>query len=444
MMKGIPAVLGGEGAFAEPIEFVRPTVPTIEALENEVRDMLATGRLTKGPHVERFEEALADHLGVKHAIAVSNCTTGLMLAYQGLELEGDVVVPSFTFMATVSALVWAGLRPVFADVNVDTTNLDPAAVEKAITRRTTAIVAVHNFGNPAPIKELSALARRRALRLVFDAAPAFGALYQGLPVGGQGDAQVFSLSPTKLLVAGEGGVVATNHDALAQRIRWGREYGNDGTYDSQFAGVNGRMPEFNALLGLHGLEILEAVVQRRNELAQLYRDELRFLPGLKFIEVQEGNRCSYKDFSIVIDSEAFGVDRDQLAYALSLENVDTRRYFYPAVHRQRAYRYYAQAHHDLPNTDHLAERSLSLPMGAQVDEEVALQICRTIRQLHEYADEVRVSLRLRCYEGRISDGRACRKGATLGPLRGRRNAGVGVGFFRKGRGPRLRREWWSR
>ncbi|HEX2980273.1 MAG TPA: DegT/DnrJ/EryC1/StrS family aminotransferase, partial [Anaerolineaceae bacterium] len=287
-MSSLPAILGGKPRFDRKIQIVRPVLPSMSEMQADMDRILSSGMVTKGPYLKAFEDAIAQHLGVKHAIGVSSCTTGLMLTYRGLGLTGDVVVPSFTFMATVSALVWCGLRPIYADVNPETTNLDPAAAEAAITPRTSAIVAVHNFGNPAEIDALEAVARRHGLKLIFDAAHGFGALYQGKPVGGQGDAQVFSLSPTKLLITGEGGIVATNDDALAERIRIGREYGNDGHYDTLFAGLNARMPEANALIGLRSLERLEDAASTRNNTVAMYQELLGSLPGVAFQKVAPG------------------------------------------------------------------------------------------------------------------------------------------------------------
>ncbi len=250
-------------------------------------------------------------------MAVSSCTLGLLLTYHGLGLKGEVIVPSFTFMATVHPLLWVGTEPVFVDIDPYTWNIDPAKVEAAITERTTAIVAVHNFGNPAPVAELEAIARRHGLRLIFDAAHGFGALYRGRPVGGFGDAEVFSLSPTKLLVAGEGGIVATNNDDLAEHIRVGREYGNPGDYNSDFPGLNVRLPEFNALLGLHSLGMLEENAKRRNRVAAIFRERLSQIPGLTFQRIHPQDRSSYKDFSILVDEAKFGLTRDELALALS-------------------------------------------------------------------------------------------------------------------------------
>lgn len=387
-----PAVMGNAPVFSKKVNIVRPRLPAFEEMKDEMAEIFSSGMVTKGRHVTAFEQAIAGHLGVKNAVAVSSCTLGLMLTYRGLGLTGDVVVPSFTFMATASSLVWAGLRPVLADVNFSTTNLDPAAAEAAITPQTTAIVAVHNFGNPAEIDELKAIADRRGLRLIFDAAHGFGALYRGQPVGSQGDAQVFSLSPTKLLIAGEGGIVATDDDALADRIRMGREYGNDGNYDSAFAGLNARMPELSALMGRHSLRNLESAARQRNHTADLYRRELGSLPGIAFQEIADGNRSSYREYSIMVDSSSFGLDRDQLATALTAENVDTRKYYDPPVHRQTAYEQFAPSDGKLVNTDALASCSLSLPMWSELSDETALNICRAIRRINECADEVTAAL----------------------------------------------------
>jgi dTDP-4-amino-4,6-dideoxygalactose transaminase len=393
-MSNQPALLGNSPAFDRKVHIVKPFLPSFGDMSEEVEEILTGGMVTKGRHLLAFEEAVAEHLGVRHAVAVSSCTTGMMLTHKALGLTGDVVVPSFTFMATVSALVWAGLRPVFADVDARTSTLDPAAAEAAITPRTSAIVAVHNFGNPADIDDLQAVADRHGLKLIFDAAHGFGALYQGVPVGGQGEVNIYSLSPTKLLVAGEGGIVATNNDYLAEKTRIGREYGNDGNYDSLFAGINARMPEFSALLGLHSLRFLETAARHRNELVALYRKNLGQLPGLGFQEVRSGNRNSYREFSIVVDPETFGMTRDHLATALAAENIDSRKYYQPPAHRQTAYRQYAPTEDVLPNTEMLSSRSLALPMWSHMDSEMVLRICWTIERIHESAPEVRSVLEL--------------------------------------------------
>jgi dTDP-4-amino-4,6-dideoxygalactose transaminase len=359
-----------------------------------VERILSTGMITKGQYMRDFEQAIAEHLGVKHAVAVSSCTSGMMLVHKALGLTGDVVVPSFTFMATASALIWAGLRPIFADVDRDTFNLDPEAAEAAVTPETSAIVAVHQFGNPPDIASLQDVARRHGLKLIFDAAHGFGAIYQGEPVGKQGDAQIYSLSPTKLLITGEGGIVATNDDELARLIFIGREYGNDGNYDSAYAGLNARMPEFNALLGLFSLKNLDQAAKHRNETVAIFQEALAQVPGVGFQQVRAGDRHSYRELSITINEEAFGLRRDELVLALSAENIDTRKYYDPPIHKQTAY----IAYHDgksLPNTDWLSSHSVSLPMWSNMSAEVALGICQAIRNIHEHAAQIHQQLHVK-------------------------------------------------
>ena len=388
----LPALLGGKPAFEQLLPIVKPTLPKFDELSAELAEIVGTGMVTRGRQLRAFEEAAAAHLRAKHAVAVSSCTSGLMLAYRGLGLTGEIIAPSFTFMATVSAAVWAGLRPVLVDVELHTHNIDPAAIESAITPSTTAIVAVHNFGNPADIDALEKIAKRRGLKLVFDAAHGFGAQYQGVPVGPQGDAHVYSLSPTKLVVAGEGGIVATNSDELAEKIRRGREYGMGNGYDSLFAGINSRMSEFHACLGRHSLAMLEGHARRRQELVALFRQELGKLPGIGFQKVLPGNRSSYKDFSLTVDAKQFGLSRDELALVLAAENIDSRKYYDPPVHRQTAYRQFAPTDDRLKVTEQLARTSLSLPLWSHMSVEMVLEICQACERIHRSADEVRARL----------------------------------------------------
>ena len=392
-MSNRPAMLGNAPLFPKKLPIIQPTLPEYETIAPQVKEIFATGMLTKGRYLRQFEERLADYLGVKHAVCVSSCTLGLALTYQGLDLRDEVIVPSFTFMATVHPLVWLNVTPVFVDIDPQTWNIDPARVEETITPRTTGIVAVHNFGNPADVETLEETARRHHLRLVFDAAHGFGTLYQGRPVGGFGDAEVFSITPTKLLVAGEGGVVATDDDALAEHIRAGREYGNDGHYGSDFAGLNARMPEFNAILGIKSLEMLEGSAERRNRVVERFRERLEQLPGITFQTIRPGNRCSYKDLSVLVDEDKFGLTRDQLAQALEAENIDTRKYHDPPVHTHQTYRHLRERYDGhLPVTNWAAPRSLSLPVYSHMDEATVDGICTAIERIHAHADEVSATL----------------------------------------------------
>ena len=407
------------------VPFVRPALPSWEAIGPAAADILASGRLTKGPYVDRLEQAIAARLGVRHAVAVSSCTIGLMLVYKGLDLSagscrsrrgagdrgdrearpeesctvgsfaalsrfgsvrsgarsepiGEVIIPSFTFLAGPAAILWNNLRPVFIDVDPRTTNVAPQAVAAAITPRTVAISACHNFGNPCDVPALSAVAVEHGLPLIIDAAHGFGASVHGRPVGAGATAQVFSLSPTKLLVAGEGGIVATDCDCLAHFVRLGREYGNDGSYDALFAGVNGRMPELSAAVALSSLAMLDDVADRRRRIAARYRRELQQLPGIGFVESAAGSLSSHKDFSITIDPARFGMTRDSVRRALAARGIETRTYYDPPCHRQTAFEHFHDRTRPLPGTDMLSARSLSLPIGAHVDEAVVDEVCEAV------------------------------------------------------------------
>ncbi|MDD5421886.1 MAG: DegT/DnrJ/EryC1/StrS family aminotransferase [Candidatus Omnitrophota bacterium] len=383
-----PAILGGKPVFKEPVPITRPTIGRIGRLKKAFGEILRTRMITNSDYVRRFESKLSRHIGVKHAVALSSCTSGLMLIMKALELKGEVIMPSFTFHATAHAAVWNGLKPVFVDCNIDTYNIDPDEVERSITSRTSAIVAVHIFGNPPDIGALTKIAKRHGLKLVFDAAHGLGSAYKGKRVGCFGDAESFSLSPTKLLTTGEGGVVTTNNDRIANFVRMGRTYGDPGSYDPAFSGLSSRMTEFSALLGIEGLDLLEENARRRNRLAGLYKELLSGIPGLSFQKIDKSLRSSYKDFSVLVDKDMFGLSRDLLFDSLAAENISAKKYFYPPVHRQRAFASFGQAGKKLKNTEILSDNSLSLPLYSDMPESDVSKICLAVRRSHRYAREI--------------------------------------------------------
>ncbi|HEU4898804.1 MAG TPA: DegT/DnrJ/EryC1/StrS family aminotransferase, partial [Actinomycetota bacterium] len=351
------------------LPLARPAIADPASVAEAAAAILASGVLTNGPYVRRLEERAAEYLGVRHCVAVCSCTAGLMLVLRASGLSGDVVLPSFTFSASAHAVVWNGLRPAFADIRPDDLLLDPAAVARSAGVRTSAILATHTYGTPCDTDALGRLARDNGIRLFFDAAHAFGSRRGDRMVGGFGDAEVFSLSPTKVLIAGEGGIIATNDDSLAERCRIGRDYGNPGDYDTRFVGLNARMSELHAATALASFADLEERIGQRNQLAERYRKALDELPGITFPVVAEGDRSTYKDFTILIDSEEFGMDAAAVAAALAAEGIQTRRYYAPPVHRQRAYRWVGPANGALPQTDRAAARVLTLPLWTGMDDE---------------------------------------------------------------------------
>nr|WP_277349805.1 DegT/DnrJ/EryC1/StrS family aminotransferase [Planosporangium thailandense] len=355
-----------------------------------VRDVLDSAMLTNGRHVREFEAEVAGFLGVGHAVAVSNCTVGLMLLLRCLGLRGSVVLPSFTFMATAHAVAWNRLGIRFVDVDAATWTVDPdsaaAGAVGAAGDAVAAVLAVHTFGAPCAVPPLSAVAVRHRVPLLFDAAHGFGAKYpDGTAVGTGGTAEVFSLSPTKQLSAGEGGLVTTNDGDLARELRVAREYGNPGDYDSAFVGLNARLPELSALLGRASLAEFPQWLERRRATALRYRANLADVPGVTFQQVPEGALSSAKDLTIRIDESHFGMSRDRLAACLSAERVATRCYFYPPVHRQRAYRQVTPSV-SLPETETLAASVLTLPLYSHLSADVVDRICEAIRTIQQAAD----------------------------------------------------------
>lgn len=344
--------------------------------------ILASGQLTNGPYVRRFEELAAQRVGVRECVAVANCTSGLMLVLRCLDLQGEVILPSFTFFATGHAVIWNGLDPVLVDCEPETLNIDPDAVREAISPRTCAIIGVHIWGNPAAVTALEQIADEHGLALIFDSAHGFGASVGGRPVGSFGDAEVFSLSPTKLLVAGEGGLITTDDAELARRLRIARNYGDGGTYDCEVMGLNARMTEFQAVLGAAGLEDLDDRAALREQTATVYVERLRGQPGISFQIVRPGNVSSRKDFGILIDESEAGAERDYVCAALERDNVQTRRYFDPPLHRQKLYRDCQRAG-SLINSERASRRVLNPPVYTRLGTERAAMIANRIVEIVE-------------------------------------------------------------
>ena len=382
----LPAIHGGRALFSQRFRFIRPSLPSLDTVLGNYRAAYENGLITNADIVGRFEAAVAERLEVKHCIAVSSCTSGLMMVLRALGLTGEIIIPSFTFFATGHAARWNGLTPVFADCLPDTWNVDPSDVERKITERTTALLIVHLYGNPANIEALSQVAKRHNLKLIFDGAHAFGSQYRGRPIGQFGDAEVFSLSPTKLLVAGEGGLVTTNDATLAKAIRGMRNYGDTGSYDPEWLGMNARMSEFNAALGLAGLPDVDERVRRRNQVAKMYTEQLASLPGLRFQSVHPSDVNTYKDYSIHVTPSQFGMNRDELAEGLLAENIETKKYFYPPMHMQKLYKsFYDANRNDLKTTEEVTGGILSLPIYESLPDSTIETVSRAIHRLAQSA-----------------------------------------------------------
>jgi len=356
-----------------------PTLPDLEAMLPRLRAIWASGDLTNGKTVVELESAVQTRMPGRQVVAVNSCTSGLMLALRALEVQGEVLLPSFTFTASAHAVVWSGCTPVFVECDRETLNVDIDDLRRKITPRTRAILAVYVSGNPPALEVLEDLARKHNLRLILDAAHALGSTYQGRPAGTFGDAEVFSMSPTKTITTCEGGLVSLRDPEIAQLVRIGRNYANPGNYDCQFIGLNARMSEIHALVGVGSLGMLDANIQERQRLVRLYQKKLGQLPGVRFQEVQAGNVSSQKDVSLRIVAREFGRTRDQVRDELTRAGVETRTYFDPPVHLQKAYAAWRATTGRLPVTEQVASEILNVPLFVGLTETDIERVCETIR-----------------------------------------------------------------
>lgn len=383
------AVLGAERAFPDGLAFVRPSVPPLERVTARLAPSYERGMLTNGPLVRELEGETAARLGVDHVVAVSSCTAGLMLALRALQLEGPVIVPSFTFSASAHAVAWNGLDPLFVDCDPTSLQVDTDAVATDIAGAG-AVLATHVFGAPCPAETLETMAGAAGIPVVFDAAHGFGATRGDRRVGTFGAAEVFSMSPTKVVVAGEGGLVATNDSDLAASVRIGRDYGNPGDYDTLFVGLNARQSELHAAVALESLAGLDARLARRRAIAQRYREALVTVPGVTVQRIDPGDTSTFKDFTIMITEEEFGLSRAEFLHALRADGIDTRCYFSPPLHRQQSYAKLADR--NLPVTDAVAAKVVSLPIYEALSDSDVDRVSATIDALHHHAGDVRAAI----------------------------------------------------
>ena len=387
-------VFGGEPTFSEKLHVGRPNIGDRERLLGRINEMLDRKWLTNnGPFVQEFERKIAGLVGVKHCIAMCNATVALEIAIRALELHGEVLIPSFTFIATAHALQRQEITPVFCDVDPATHNLNPVKVEAMITPRTTGIIGVHVWGRPCAIEALGEIAERRNLKLMFDAAHAFSNSYKGHMIGNFGQAEVFSFHATTFFNTFEGGAVVTNDDDLAAKMRLMKNFGF-ADYDTViYVGTNGKMSEVSAAMGLTGLESLDEFIaaNRRNYAA--YRAGLQDILGVQLIIYDETERCNYQYIIVEVDEETAGISRDDLVRVLHAENVLARRYFYPGCHEMEPYRsYFPHAGLLLPETRRLTRRVMSLPTGTAVTPGQIAMICQIIGFAIENAAELKSRL----------------------------------------------------
>lgn len=366
-------------AFEQPLHVGRPNIANPEEFVELVRGALERKWLSNdGPLLKEFESKVSDFLGVKHCVAITNGTIALEIMIRAAGLSGEVILPSWTFVATAHALTWLGITPVFADIDPVTQCLDPNSVEAKITDKTTGIIGVHLWGRPAPVVELQQIATKHGLTLLFDAAHAFGVSVGNKLVGNFGQAEVLSFHATKFFNAIEGGAIVTNDDEFAAKSRLMRNFGFAGEDNVVSVGTNGKMTEVSAAMGLSNFEGLHDLIDTNLKNYKLYEELLNQLPGVSVLPIDSTNRSNYQYVVLLVSGKA-SKSRDSILASLRANNVLARKYFWPACHRMEPYRSkQPSAGESLPITEEISEQVIVLPSGTSVSEEAIQKIVRIV------------------------------------------------------------------
>jgi dTDP-4-amino-4,6-dideoxygalactose transaminase len=373
--------------FAAPVHVTRPMLPPLASVMARLEEIWTTQQLTNiGAQHERLEAALRLHLGARELSLFTNGTVALVTAIRALDLGGEVLTTPFTFPATPHALSWSGIAPVFCDIDPITLNLDPAAVERAVTDRTTGILAVHVYGTPCDVDGLQRVADRQGLKIIYDAAHAFGARVRNIPIAAFGDATMFSFHATKLFHTAEGGALACGDASLKARIDDMRNFGIHGPDAVEAIGLNGKMSELHAALGLCVLDCLADELVRRERLLAAYRQRLAPLEGIECLQVRNGIAGSCQYCVIRVDRASFGCSRDRLHDQLRTYNVFTRKYFSPLCADYDCYRTLpSAATANLPIAARAVREVLCLPLYGGLSESDVDRICDMIVAIREAA-----------------------------------------------------------
>lgn len=350
-----------------------PNTPTLEYIKPFIKEILQTGWVSNYKYVKLFEQNAAEYLGVDHAIAVSSCTSGMMLVLSALGLKGNIAIPSYTFSATAIAAIWNGLKPVFVDCYPATYNIRGPKIPTDVS----AILAVHVFGNPCDVANLQNIADNLDVPLIYDSAHAFGAKYYDQRIGSFGTAEVFSLAPTKICFGAEGGLVTTNDARLAELVRAGRTYGYKApNYDLLFVGLSARMQEFSAILALYTLENIDPNLLNRRYIANYYTRRLAHLEGLDFQEESNGE-SSYNYFGITINPNTAKCTATDIYNEFIKRGIEVKRYFNPPLHEMALFSAFNNKA-KYPNTEFIAHNNLTLPIYERLTDSEIKEICRVL------------------------------------------------------------------
>jgi dTDP-4-amino-4,6-dideoxygalactose transaminase len=368
--------------FDKPIYVTRPVLADLEEVNEELHDIWESQWLTNGgAKHQQLEEELKKTLKVPGLSLFNNGTIALIVAIQSLRLQGEVVTTPFTFPATPHVLPWNNITPVFCDIDNTTLTLDPEKLERAITPKTTGILGVHVYGMPCHVSKIQELADRYGLRVIYDAAHAFGTEIDGVGIGNFGDVSMFSFHATKLFHTVEGGALTFREPNLKNRIDLLKNFGIKNEEEVVMPGINGKMNELQAAIGLINLRYLDAERQKRGRVLDTYKANLAGIPGVTVFEIPASVRNSYQYFMIRI-GEAFGMTRNELHTELKKYNVITRKYFYPLCSGYSCYRYLpSSTPENLPVANKIVNEVLCLPMYGSLTPEDVTRICEIIKHL---------------------------------------------------------------
>ena len=369
--------------FEKPIYVTRPFLPPLEEYRQGLEEIWENRWLTNnGPILQRFTQEMKNFFETDNVCLFNNGTLALQIALQGMGISGEVITTPYTFVATTHALFWNKIRPVFVDIEPDYYNIDPEKVEAAITPWTTAILAVHVYGHPCNLNALSDIARRHNLKLIYDAAHAFGVKVGNKPIAHYGDLSMFSFHSTKLFHSIEGGMLIFREAGLKVLFDYLKNFGFKNEVEVVMPGTNAKMNEMQALMGIQVMKYLEGLIQKRARITDLYRSRLKDVPGIHFVPALSPDvHYNYAYMPIEVDEREFGMSRDALYEKLKDWNVHTRRYFYPLICDFPCYRSIS-VNDSLTVARRVADRILTLPIYDGLELSDVGVICEIIQHLH--------------------------------------------------------------
>jgi dTDP-4-amino-4,6-dideoxygalactose transaminase len=359
-----------------------PLLPDLKLFEQSLKKIWESKWLTNnGDFHKKFEVELCKYLGVKYLSIYTNGTLPILAALQTLKITGEVITTPYSFVATTHALWWNGIKPVFVDIDPVTGNLDPNKIEAAITPKTTAILPVHVYGNPCETKKIKAIADKYGLKVIYDAAHAFGVKVNGKSILNEGDLSTLSFHATKVFSTFEGGALISHNKETKQRIEFLKNFGFANEVTVVGPGINGKMDEARAAYGLLNLRQVDAAIERRKAVAKIYREELKDIRGIRYMSDMKGVRHNYAYFPIFVDEKEFGVSRDALYEGMKKFNVFGRRYFYPLISTFSTYRGLPSATpSNLPVATKLADTVICLPMHHDLSDSDVERVIESIKK----------------------------------------------------------------